>query len=286
MPGVAEMLPVLQVEATFPDGTKLVTVHEPIRPGQAEGRSPQASGAARRDHRGRRATSSSTPAAGARRCGATNTGDRPIQVGSHYHFFEANRALEFDRAAAFGMHLDIPAGTAVRFEPGESKEVTLVELRRHRRGVRPQQPDHGSAQRAAARPRKAAAAAQAREPDSGSLTRMATMTRKDYAALYGPTTGDACGSATPRCWPRSSTTTRSTATSACMAAARRCATAWASCPATTARHGALDMLISNVVVIDPGARHRQGRHRHQGRPHRRASARPAIPAIMDGVDAA
>ena len=55
-----------------------------------------------------------------------NAGDRPIQVGSHYHFFEANRALEFDRETAFGMHLDIPAGTAVRFEPGESKEVTLV----------------------------------------------------------------------------------------------------------------------------------------------------------------
>jgi urease subunit gamma/beta len=55
-----------------------------------------------------------------------NTGDRPIQVGSHYHFFEANRALEFDREQAFGMHLDIPAGTAVRFEPGEEKEVTLA----------------------------------------------------------------------------------------------------------------------------------------------------------------
>ena len=55
-----------------------------------------------------------------------NTGDRPVQVGSHFHFFEANKALDFDRAAAFGMHLDIPAGTAVRFEPGESKAVTLV----------------------------------------------------------------------------------------------------------------------------------------------------------------
>lgn len=55
-----------------------------------------------------------------------NLGDRPIQVGSHYHFFETNRALRFDRAAAFGLRLDIPAGTAVRFEPGEEKEVTLV----------------------------------------------------------------------------------------------------------------------------------------------------------------
>src|SRR5579871_945267 len=57
-----------------------------------------------------------------------NTGDRPIQVGSHFHFFEVNRALRFDRAAAFGMRLNIPAGTAVRFEPGDSKKVTLVEI--------------------------------------------------------------------------------------------------------------------------------------------------------------
>ena len=55
-----------------------------------------------------------------------NTGDRPIQVGSHFHFFEANRLLEFDRSAAFGMRLNIPAGTAVRFEPGDEREVTLV----------------------------------------------------------------------------------------------------------------------------------------------------------------
>lgn len=55
----------------------------------------------------------------------SNTGDRPIQVGSHYHFFEANRALDFDREAAYGMHLDIAAGTAVRFEPGDTREVPL-----------------------------------------------------------------------------------------------------------------------------------------------------------------
>ncbi|WP_028611762.1 urease subunit beta [Paenibacillus harenae] len=57
-----------------------------------------------------------------------NTGDRPVQVGSHFHFFEVNRALKFDREAAFGMRLHIAAGTAVRFEPGEEKPVTLVEL--------------------------------------------------------------------------------------------------------------------------------------------------------------
>jgi urease subunit beta len=57
-----------------------------------------------------------------------NTGDRPIQVGSHYHFFETNPALKFERKKARGMRLDIPAGTAVRFEPGQSREVTLVAL--------------------------------------------------------------------------------------------------------------------------------------------------------------
>ncbi|MEO0344143.1 MAG: urease subunit beta [Pseudomonadota bacterium] len=63
----------------------------------------------------------------------SNTGDRPIQVGSHYHFFETNSALEFDRAAARGMRLDIAAGTAVRFEPGQSREVVLVPLAGERR---------------------------------------------------------------------------------------------------------------------------------------------------------
>ncbi|AVH70294.1 urease subunit beta [Nostoc sp. 'Lobaria pulmonaria (5183) cyanobiont'] len=58
----------------------------------------------------------------------SNTGDRPIQVGSHYHFYEVNSALNFDREQARGMRLDIPAGTAVRFEPGDEKEITLVPL--------------------------------------------------------------------------------------------------------------------------------------------------------------
>jgi urease subunit beta len=58
----------------------------------------------------------------------TNTGDRPIQVGSHYHFFETNPALKFDRRKARGMRLDIAAGTAVRFEPGQTRDVTLVAL--------------------------------------------------------------------------------------------------------------------------------------------------------------
>lgn len=126
MDGVADLVPMIQVEAVFPDGTKLVTVHDPIRPGDEapseDGRRP-----------GRLVIGSETEVElNADRPSVIlqvkNTGDRPIQIGSHYHFFETNKALEFDRAAAFGFRLDVPAGSAVRFEPGQEKEVTLVEF--------------------------------------------------------------------------------------------------------------------------------------------------------------
>ena len=121
-PGVGLLMPILQVEATFPDGTKLVTVHEPIRPGKqavTQAVTPGEIIAAEGDIEINAGRTKATVR-------ALNTGDRPIQVGSHFHFFEVNKALEFERAIAFGMHLDIPAGTAVRFEPGEAKDVTLV----------------------------------------------------------------------------------------------------------------------------------------------------------------
>lgn len=129
MEGVAELIHEVQIEATFPDGTKLVTVHDPILPS---------------------ATTQSTtlipgeviPAQGEKTINAgratltlsvANTGDRPIQVGSHYHFAETNPALEFDREKARGYRLDIAAGTAVRFEPGQTREVTLVAYAGERR---------------------------------------------------------------------------------------------------------------------------------------------------------
>ena len=124
MPGVPAMLPMLQVEATFLDGTKLVTVHDPIRPtpqSPATGFEPGRLICAEGDieiNAGRRKVALSV----------VNTGDRPVQIGSHYHFFEANKALRFDREAAFGLRLDIPAGTAVRFEPGQEKQVNLTEF--------------------------------------------------------------------------------------------------------------------------------------------------------------
>lgn len=118
MEGVAEMIHDIQVEATFPDGTKLVTVHHPIR------------GAASTDVPGEVVTPEGEIVfnEGLERIVLTvaNTGDRPIQVGSHYHFYETNPALSFDREKARGMRLDIAPGTAVRFEPGSSREVVLV----------------------------------------------------------------------------------------------------------------------------------------------------------------
>ena len=122
MEGIADMIHDVQVEATFPDGTKLVTVHQPIRGGsKADAIIPGEVITEPGDiimNEGRETVTLSI----------SNTGDRPIQVGSHYHFFETNPALKFDRAQARGMRLDIPAGTAVRFEPGQSREVRLVAL--------------------------------------------------------------------------------------------------------------------------------------------------------------
>lgn len=119
LPGVAELLDEVQVEATFPDGTKLVTVHQPIQatgtiqPGELllEPTPIQA-------NVGRRTIE----------LPVISRADRPIQIGSHFHFAEVNRALDFDRTQAIGMRLNIPAGTAVRFEPGETRDVALVEF--------------------------------------------------------------------------------------------------------------------------------------------------------------
>ncbi len=122
MTGIAAMMHIIQVEGVFPDGTKLVTVHEPIRPAPGSAADKELPGAITALP-GTIELNDGRPRVTLK---ATNTGDRPVQIGSHFHFFEINKAMDFDRAAAFGKRLDIPAGTAVRFEPGVSKDVTLV----------------------------------------------------------------------------------------------------------------------------------------------------------------
>ena len=159
MDGVAEMLTEVQVEGTFPDGSKLVTIHHPISSdagnltlalygsflpvperGPAEaGRhdsnvasDPNVASGFSRTNPGELLPADGDLEINAGReaiqMAVTNRGDRPIQVGSHYHFAETNRALEFDREKARGRRLDIPAGTAVRFEPGQTRTVALVEI--------------------------------------------------------------------------------------------------------------------------------------------------------------
>lgn len=120
--GVPELLPEVQVEATFPDGTKLITVHEPISPKRGDGHLIP----------GEVLTEDGVielnEGADVVTLEVVNTGDRPVQVGSHVHFPQANEALSYDRALAHGRRLDIPAGTAVRFEPGIAMTVSLVPL--------------------------------------------------------------------------------------------------------------------------------------------------------------
>jgi urease subunit gamma/beta len=149
MDGVADLVHEVQIEGTLPDGTKLVTVHNPIVaehgnlelalygsflpvPAVDVRLKADATNVAANVVPGEIVTASGQILANDGRATAkidvTNTGDRPIQVGSHYHFVETNAALKFSRKDAYGMRLDIPAGTAVRFEPGETKTVALVAI--------------------------------------------------------------------------------------------------------------------------------------------------------------
>jgi urease subunit gamma/beta len=152
MEHVPEMIVEVQVEGTFPDGSKLVTVHHPIAAEHGDMDLALYGSFLPVPQRGltpvpvRRSDPNGTKFAAAGeimvadgdvvindgrepvKVKVTNRGDRPIQVGSHYHFAQTNRALDFDRAGATGRRLDIPAGTAVRFEPGETKTVALVEI--------------------------------------------------------------------------------------------------------------------------------------------------------------
>ena len=119
MDGVPELVDEVQVEATFPDGRKLVTLHDPITAEGAHGPGELVTAEGELELNEGRETKTLR---------VMNTGDRPIQVGSHFHFAATNDALDFDREAATGFRLDVPAGTSVRFEPGAERDVDLVAL--------------------------------------------------------------------------------------------------------------------------------------------------------------
>lgn len=124
MPGVSERIEVVMVEAFFPDGQKLVCVHDPIGPGKNNHLlSPDSP----RWHLGIDPVFVNERGA-TQRLRVESAADRPIQVGSHYHFFEVNPSLRFDRAAAYGFRLDIASGTTIRFEPGDTRDVDLVAI--------------------------------------------------------------------------------------------------------------------------------------------------------------
>ena len=144
MPGIPELVGEVQVEGTFPDGAKLVTVHHPIAaeigdlslalygsflplpdPGIFTKANPEPIPGEVETPNGQLLLNEDRVAV---ELTVTNLGDRPIQVGSHYLFAETNGSLRFDRALAYGKRLDIPAGAAVRFEPGETRTVRLVEI--------------------------------------------------------------------------------------------------------------------------------------------------------------
>ena len=264
--GVAEMIHEVQVEGTFPDGTKLVTVHHPIVAEHGDlalalygsflprrrARGTSADAGDRRSTRparcivsrrrvelnaGRDDTSSSP---------VTNRGDRPIQVGSHYHFVETNRALEFDRARGV-RHAPRHSRRAPRCASSRARRKT-VHARRDRgrtRHPRRQRARRRAGRRASATRRGLATPARRREqPMSHRID------RRHYADIYGPTTGDRVRLGdTGLVAEVEQRRDASTATSASSAAARCCATAWARPPASRDAD-ALDCVITNALIVD------------------------------------
>ena len=211
--GVAAMVGEVQVEGTFKDGTKLLTIHSPISSldgdlnlalhgsffpvpelavfGPEEEEEEEVPGCYK-------CLEAPIVLNGSRErveLRVENSGDRPIQVGSHYHFLETNKMLLFNRALAYGKRLDVPAGASVRFEPGDSKTITLVAIG----GAKIVKSGNNLTDGVASEERKAGVIQKARdlgfgflENDPGKVTDLKprSMARVDYAASYGPTTGD------------------------------------------------------------------------------------------------
>lgn len=215
LPAVPHLLDTVQVEGTFVDGTKLITVHDPIS--SDDGNLELAlrgsflpvpscemfSGSDVDDFPGEVHFSSGRVILNLHRRALTlkvvNKADRPIQIGSHYHFIEANPYLVFDRQRAYGLRLNIPAGTAVRFEPGDAKRVTLVSIGGHKvirggNGIADGAVDSSQLSNVM---EKVAANGFGHEdyPDAsegliGDGTFDYTVDHEKYASMYGPTTGD------------------------------------------------------------------------------------------------
>ncbi|KAH8809279.1 hypothetical protein F5884DRAFT_883324 [Xylogone sp. PMI_703] len=215
-PSVCSTLKELMVEGTFPTGTYLVTVHNPISsddgdlpkalygsflpiPDQSLFQLPEDD-----EYEATRQPGVVIPVKGKIKLNegrkriklkVTSKGDRPIQIGSHYHFIETNRQLEFDRIKAYGYRLDIPAGTSVRFEPGDTKTVTLVEIggRKVIRGgnhIAAGPVDSSRAEELAVRLRDAGFSHVPEPAGDAAHIDMFEIDREAYVAMFGPTVGD------------------------------------------------------------------------------------------------
>lgn len=216
MPSVCSTLHEIQVEGTFPSGTYLVTVHNPIStddgdlekalygsflpiPDEGIFSMPEDEAYEAKKQPGAVVTLKTKVALNENReriqLKVTSKGDRPIQVGSHYHFIETNPQLEFDRGRAYGFRLDIPAGTSVRFEPGDTKTVTLVEIGGNQviRGGNNMATGPVDDDRTDEIIEKLQQAGFAHAPEpAGDLAHIDVfeMDRAAYATMFGPTTGD------------------------------------------------------------------------------------------------
>ncbi|KAI2469775.1 urease [Annulohypoxylon bovei var. microspora] len=217
LPSVVSTLHEIQVEGTFPTGTYLVTVHNPVAtddgdlskalygsflpvPSQDLFPPPEAAAYDATNQPGAVVVVKGRVALneGRRRIKlrVTSKGDRPVQVGSHYHFVETNPQLEFDRAAAYGFRLDIAAGTSVRFEPGDTKTVTLVEIGGNRviqggNGMASGKVDLSRAEAIVAKLQEAGFA-HVPQPETADLGVVGgySIDRAAYKTMFGPTTGD------------------------------------------------------------------------------------------------
>ncbi|GAB2280601.1 Urease [Dionaea muscipula] len=216
LPAVPHLLHTVQVEGTFHDGTKLITVHDPIASENGDLNLALEGSFLPVPSLDKFPEIKDYTIPGELRCGVgnillntgrravilkvTNTGDRPIQVGSHYHFIESNPYLEFDRRRAYGMRLNIPAGTATRFEPGDVKSVTLVSIGGKRLIRGGNNIADGCVVDAAVKAVMESVHAKrfrhseedsAREGVTGrDLAFTETISREAYASMFGPTTGD------------------------------------------------------------------------------------------------
>lgn len=231
LPGVEKMIKEVQVEGTFPDGTKLVTVHRPVCRQNGDLKlalygsflpvpSPDVfdNNIGKLGEQDKSVDSALAlvpgellPMAGDIELNAkrntvdirvTSKCDRPIQIGSHYHFIETNKYLEFDRAASYGMRLNIPSGTAVRFEPGETKEVNLVEIGGKRiirggNGLCDGEVDEKNLPKVLKRVNERGFGNKEQDQPISKRSKLPAeavavckMNRRTYANTYGPTTGD------------------------------------------------------------------------------------------------